>query len=311
MVKPTTPMTVPRKPILQVPVSATQHAWLSAMGVNVPWIVTEGAPQPVQMPPTPSTEPGQVPQVQGVSSDSTAMIDQAFVAPPPEALKAALEALKKPKARGGGSQTLVPTVARQSNHAGEPIKDQNLEQLQAMVRECQACSLCEQRTHAVAGEGSVNPSVLIVGEAPGEQEDIEGRPFVGRSGQLLDNMLQAIQLDRFEQVFITNVVKCRPPANRNPREDEISACSPYLLRQIELLRPTVVLAMGRFAAHALLNTKEPLQKLRQETQAVTAGENPTPVVVTYHPAYLLRRPTDKRLAWEDLKRVRAILTSTA
>jgi DNA polymerase len=250
-----------------------------------------------------------VAQAQAASANPSATIDQAPAAPPPEALKVALEALKKPKAQGGGSQILAPTITRQSSHTGEFVNQQNLEQLQALIRVCQACSLCEQRTHAVAGEGSAKPSVLIVGEAPGEQEDIEGRPFVGRSGQLLDNMLQAIQLDRFEQVFITNVVKCRPPANRNPREDEISACSPYLLRQIELLRPTVVLAMGRFAAHALLNTKEPLQKLRLETQAVTAGENPTPVVVTYHPAYLLRRPTDKRLAWEDLKRVRALLAS--
>jgi uracil-DNA glycosylase len=302
MVKHTTPMSVSRKPVLQVPVSAMQHAWLSAMGVNVPWIVAEGAPQSA---PTPSIEPEPITQAQAVSSYPSATIDQAPLAPPPEALKAALEALKKPQKRVG-SQSPVPIIARQSSHTGESVKQQDLEQLQAMIRVCQACSLCEQRTHAVAGEGSAKPSVLIVGEAPGEQEDIEGRPFVGRSGQLLDNMLQAIQLDRFEQVFITNVVKCRPPANRNPREDEISACSPYLLRQIELLRPTVVLAMGRFAAHALLNTKEPLQKLRQETQAVTAGVNPTPVVVTYHPAYLLRRPTDKRLAWEDLKRVRAL-----
>ena len=303
MVKHTTPMSVSRKPVLQVPVSAMQHAWLSAMGVNVPWIVTEGAPQSA---PTPSIEPEQITQAQAVSSDPSATIDQAPVAPPPEALKAALEALKKPQKRVG-SQSPVPIIAPQSSHTGESVKQQNLEQLQAMIRVCQACSLCEQRTHAVAGQGSAKPSVLIVGEAPGEQEDIEGRPFVGRSGQLLDNMLQAIQLDRFEQVFITNVVKCRPPANRNPREDEISACLPYLLQQIELLRPTVVLAMGRFAAHALLSTKEPLQKLRQETQVVTTGENPIPVVVTYHPAYLLRRPTDKRLAWEDLKRVRALL----
>ena len=307
MVKPTTPMTVARKPILQVPVSAMQHAWLSAMGINVPWIVTEKAAKPEPMP---STEHADVVHAEAVSAavsaNPSAMSDQVPVAPPPEALKAVLEALKNPKGRRG-SQTTVPTIERQLIQTGLSVKQQNLEQLQAMIRECQACSLCEQRTHAVAGEGSASPSVLIVGEAPGEQEDIEGRPFVGRSGQLLDNMLQAIQLDRFEQVFITNVVKCRPPANRNPREDEIAACSPYLLRQIELLRPTVVLAMGRFAAHALLNTKEPLQKLRQETQAVTAGENPTPVVVTYHPAYLLRRPTDKRLAWEDLKRVRALL----
>ncbi len=300
-------MPLSRKPVLQVPVSAMQHAWLLAMGVNVPWIVTEEASKPAV---TPSVETGQVAQAKVVltsfSESPSATIKQAPVAPPPEALKVALEALKKPKVRGG-AQISMPTIERQSIHMGDSVKQQNLEQLQAMIRECQACSLCEQRTQAVAGQGSAKPSVLIVGEAPGEQEDIEGLPFVGRSGQLLDNMLQAIHLDRFEQVFITNVVKCRPPANRNPREDEILACSPYLLRQIELLRPTVVLAMGRFAAHALLNTKEPLQKLRQEMQAVTAGENPTPVVVTYHPAYLLRRPTDKRLAWEDLKRVHALL----
>ena len=301
MVKPTTPMTVSRKPVLQVPVSATQHAWLLAMGVNVPWIVTEGASQ------SPSAEPRQVTQVQAAPVNPSTTIDQAPVAPPPAALKVALQALKNPQKRAG-SQASVPIIARQSGHTDESIKQQDLEQLQAMIRVCQACSLCEQRTHAVAGEGSAKPSVLIVGEAPGEQEDIEGRPFVGRSGQLLENMLQAIQLDRFEQVFITNVVKCRPPANRNPRDDEIQACAPYLLRQIELLRPTVVLAMGRFAAHALLKTKEPLQKLRLASQTVTPGENPTPVVVTYHPAYLLRRPTDKRLAWEDLKRVRALLS---
>jgi DNA polymerase len=122
-------------------------------------------------------------------------------------------------------------------------------------------------------------------------------------------MLKAIGLARSSQVFITNVIKCRPPANRNPRQEEIAACLPYLHQQIAVLQPKVVLAMGRFAAHALLNTSEPLQKLRQQNQVLSSVPGAPPVVVTYHPAYLLRRPVDKRLAWEDLKRVNAYLNA--
>jgi DNA polymerase len=122
-------------------------------------------------------------------------------------------------------------------------------------------------------------------------------------------MLQAIGLDRSSRVFITNVIKCRPPANRNPRQEEIAACLPYLHQQIAVLQPKVILAMGRFAAHALLNTSEPLQALRQQTQALSGLPGTPPVVVTYHPAYLLRRPVDKRLAWADLKRVNAYLNT--
>lgn len=184
-----------------------------------------------------------------------------------------------------------------------------LADLRDRIAPCRACGLCESRTHAVAGEGAESPDVLIVGEAPGEQEDSEGRPFVGRSGQLLGNMLQAIGLDRSSRVFITNVIKCRPPANRNPRQEEIAACLPYLHQQIAVLQPKVILAMGRFAAHALLNTSEPLQALRQQTQALSGLPGTPPVVVTYHPAYLLRRPVDKRLAWADLKRVNAYLNT--
>jgi len=299
MVKQNTQSAAKRRPVLQVPVSEVQQAWLLAMGVEVPWIVRQ-APSPALDMSTSDT-----PAVDVSPAEPMSVVP----APVPDSLREALQVLQKPKTHSG-SQAHETVMVRSSTDLAAQIKERNLEELQAMIKQCQACGLCEQRTHAVAGEGSPTPRVLIIGEAPGEQEDLEGRPFVGRSGLLLNNMLQAIQLDRFEHVFITNVVKCRPPANRNPREDEIAACSAYLLRQIELLRPKVVLAMGRFAAHALLHTTEPLQKLWQQLQAVTTGTSPTPVVVTYHPAYLLRRPVDKRLAWEDLKRVRALLDSS-
>lgn len=148
---------------------------------------------------------------------------------------------------------------------------------------------------------------MVIGEAPGEQEDRQGEPFVGPSGELLDNMLTAIGCNRAENVYITNVVKCRPPGNRNPREVEIAACLPYLTRQIELVAPSVILALGRFAAQTLLESSASLMSLRDQNHQVKVGEVHIPLVVTYHPAYLLRKPADKRLAWQDLKRVATLL----
>lgn len=173
--------------------------------------------------------------------------------------------------------------------------------LRATVASCQACSLGASRKQAVFGVGHEQADWMIVGEAPGEQEDREGEPFVGRAGQLLDRMLHAIDLTRGEdaparQVFIANVLKCRPPANRNPQPQEVSQCEPYLLRQMALVQPKVVLAMGRFAVQSLLKTSEPIGKLRGRVHTVQG----VPVVVTYHPAYLLRNPADKALAWADL-----------
>ena len=149
---------------------------------------------------------------------------------------------------------------------------------------------------------------MIVGEAPGEQEDQQGEPFVGRAGELLDRMLEAVGLTRAEapatqQVFIANVLKCRPPTNRNPQAQEVAQCEPYLLRQMALVQPRVVLAMGRFAVQALLKSSEPLGKLRGRVHHVQG----VPVIVTYHPAYLLRSPTDKALAWDDLCLAREVL----
>ncbi|MBI3382522.1 MAG: uracil-DNA glycosylase [Aquabacterium sp.] len=180
--------------------------------------------------------------------------------------------------------------------------------LRDAVASCQACSLCQSRTQAVFGVGNEQAQWMIVGEAPGEQEDKQGEPFVGRAGQLLDRMLAALDLTRAEaeatrQVFIANVLKCRPPANRNPQPQEVAQCEPYLLRQIALVQPKVILAMGRFAVQSLLKSTEPIGKLRGRVHEV-AG---VPVIVTYHPAYLLRSPADKALAWDDLCLAREVM----
>jgi uracil-DNA glycosylase family 4 len=152
--------------------------------------------------------------------------------------------------------------------------------------------------------GSLQAQWLVVGEAPGAEEDRRGEPFVGRAGHLLDAMLKAIGLSRDSSVYIANVLKSRPPGNRDPRPEEVAACMPFLLRQIDLLRPRLMLAVGRIAAQTLLGTDAPLGRLRGKVHSF--GELNTPLIVTYHPAYLLRTPADKRKAWEDLKFARSV-----
>jgi len=168
--------------------------------------------------------------------------------------------------------------------------------LEAAVSTCQACKLCSGRTNTVFGVGDVHADWLIVGEAPGENEDLQGEPFVGQAGKLLDNMLKALGLDRRSKVYIANVLKCRPPGNRNPEPDEVAQCEPFLKRQVQLLQPKIILAMGRFAVQTLLGSAEPIGKLRGRIYQY-AG---VPVVATYHPAYLLRNLPEKAKAWADL-----------
>jgi uracil-DNA glycosylase family 4 len=170
------------------------------------------------------------------------------------------------------------------------------EQLADAVAHCTACKLHATRTQGVLGVGDRNADWLIIGEAPGADEDAQGEPFVGQAGKLLDAMLAAIGLRRGDNVYITNVLKSRPPGNRNPEPDEVAACRPYLLAQIELIRPKLILALGRFAAQSLLDTDEAIARLRGR---VHQFQN-VPLVVTYHPAYLLRNLPDKARAWEDL-----------
>jgi len=173
----------------------------------------------------------------------------------------------------------------------------------AEVAACMRCGLHQCRTRTVFGVGDREASWLVVGEAPGAEEDRQGEPFVGRAGQLLNAMLLGIGLQR-EQVFIANVLKCRPPSNRDPLPDEVARCLPYLERQIALLQPRIMLAVGRIAAQNLLATDTPIGKLRGRVHAF--GTQRIPLVVTYHPAYLLRSPTEKRKAWEDLKFARHV-----
>ncbi|MBE9609662.1 uracil-DNA glycosylase [Chitinilyticum piscinae] len=170
------------------------------------------------------------------------------------------------------------------------------QELQEEVRGCSACGLCQQRQQAVFGVGNKRPRIAIVGEAPGAEEDRLGEPFVGAAGQLLDNMLRAIGHSRGDQVYIANVLKCRPPGNRNPAPEEVARCTPFLDRQLALLQPQVIFAVGRFAISHLLRTDAPVSALRGRVHQWQG----IPLVVSYHPAYLLRNLPDKSKAWSDL-----------
>ena len=178
------------------------------------------------------------------------------------------------------------------------------QQLEQAVSSCTKCELHTSRTQTVFGVGNKSADLLIIGEAPGRDEDLQGEPFVGRAGQLLNAMLAAIGFQR-EQVYIANILKCRPPNNRDPKPEEVGACNTWLQQQIELIQPDVILALGRIAAHKLLNTDQSLGALRGK-QHNYAG---IPLIVSYHPAYLLRKPVEKRKSWQDLKRIKLLLNS--
>mgnify|MGYP003328685334 CR=1 FL=1 len=298
-----------------------QRAMLAEMGVRV-WTPIDQA------------EPANVPEK---TSDNKNTEPPKVEATKPQTSKpqpSKLEATKtKTTAYQATTEIIAPVVAKPATFEVHTQGANQLDwpSLQNAVANCQSCGLCASRRNTVFGTGShastTEPhtetqtvNCLIVGEAPGENEDAEGEPFVGQAGQLLDNMLRAMQLSRTgelsnatkpaQSIFITNVLKCRPPGNRNPQMEEMAKCRPYLLRQIQLLQPRVVLAMGRFAAQALLHADSapsavpPLGKMR----GVTHQFEQTPVVVSYHPAYLLRTPADKAKAWEDLCLAMSLLT---
>lgn len=190
--------------------------------------------------------------------------------------------------------------------AGEDLPDWL--ELREQVAACTLCPLHKTRTQTVFGVGSESAEWMIIGEAPGAEEDRRGEPFVGRAGKLLDEMLRAVGLAR-EGVFIANILKCRPPNNRDPAADEAASCRAYLDRQIALVAPKLILAVGRIAAQHLLKTDAPLGRLRGQKHYLDGGQ--LPVVVTYHPAYLLRSPTQKRKAWQDLCLARQIVSELA
>jgi len=226
-------------------------------------------------------------------------------APPAPALPASAAAdAAVDEGQATGEEPPAVEAPAASADAALPVATMDAETLRRAILGCTACGLCATRTQAVPGVGHLAGDLLVIGEAPGQAEDRRGEPFVGRAGQLLDRMLAAIGLDR-GGVFITNVLKCRPPDNRDPHADEVQACAPYLRRQIELIGPKAILAVGRVSAQQLLETGQPIARLRGQWHCY--GPQDTPLRVTYHPAYLLRSPREKARAWADLKAVRAAL----
>jgi DNA polymerase len=262
--------------------SSLRREYLAALGLET-WVVRGKSPRPraTAPPDAPASrdmrEPGDMP----ASRDTPASRD----IPEPRAM---------PEPRG-------PGAAGDSSPGREAGVD--WPELRARVAACTRCALCNTRTQTVFGVGSQTADWLIVGEAPGAEEDRQGEPFVGRAGQLLNSMLRAIGLTR-EQVYIANVLKCRPPGNRDPSASEAAECLPYLEQQIALLKPKIMLAVGRIASQNLLRTEVTLGRLRQQVHRF--GLSQVPLVVTYHPAYLLRTPADKRKAWDDLKFAREV-----
>lgn len=242
--------------------SLSREQMLAEMGISPIWVLRDVAP------PASAIESSRQMVAEAVTPPRVAETPSAPVpaqTPPPRSVAAAVDTLD------------WPALARQ-------------------VAECRACSLCEQRKQAVLGVGDTNPEWLFIGEGPGAEEDVKGEPFVGQAGKLLDNMLASLDIARGNRVYIANAVKCRPPGNRTPEAAEIAACWPYLERQIALLKPKVIVLLGKAAVHAVLHDDKSLASLRGKRFEL-AG---IPVVVTYHPAYLLRNLPDKAKAWEDL-----------
>ncbi len=201
-----------------------------------------------------------------------------------------------------GLDTLPRVSFEENNDIGDGVAEEpsdRLESLSAQALNCQACQLCEGRTQVVFGSGHLNADIMFVGEAPGEEEDLQGVPFVGASGQLLTRMIEAMGFQR-EDVYIANVIKCRPPNNRDPLPEEIAKCEPYLIRQIELVKPVVICTLGRFAAQTLLKTTDSMGRLHGRVFDYYGVK----LVPTYHPAALLRNAQWKRPTWDDLKLVR-------
>jgi len=199
---------------------------------------------------------------------------------------------------------VAPDAASATDSRSAQIARLAWDELPGKVAACRACSLCETRKQTVFGVGNANAQWMLIGEAPGAEEDARGEPFVGQAGRLLDNMLASVGLSRAGQtpasVYIANVLKCRPPGNRNPQPEEVAKCTPFLLRQIELIAPALIVVMGRFAAQSLIGTDASIASLRGKPHRITVAGRQIPVVVTYHPAYLLRNLVDKSKTWADL-----------
>lgn len=283
-----------------------QRAMLAEMGIRVWW---------------PQKQPSPLPEVTAVRSEldairpecGTVRPELGTVRPEPVEGQAASTRLQQAQPERGITQPERGAARTAQVQGAVPaeavplppgVDQMDWGTLQATVAQCRACGLCQGRKNTVFGVGDRSAQWMVIGEAPGENEDLQGEPFVGQAGKLLDNMLKAIGLNRAVEgeqdgqagVYIANTLKCRPPGNRNPEPVELQTCAPYLARQVALVQPKIILAMGRFAVQSLLQATEPIGKLRGRVHQYEG----VPVVVTYHPAYLLRNPADKAKAWADL-----------
>jgi DNA polymerase len=309
-------MTEPNQPPVAPRISALQRAWLREIGIERVW-ARQADDVPVARGKTAGSEAlaARESGESAVPAQSVAPITP--VAPSPANAPAASGRAGEPPvaapiragsgaagmARGAVSAAPKPAAGTSPAVVVEnPALDTlDLDALSEQVTACTACGLCRGRKQAVFGTGARSARWMVVGEAPGEQEDRQGLPFVGRSGQLLDAMLASVGHSREQDVFIANVIKCRPPGNRNPKPEEIAACSPYLMRQIALLKPERILVLGRFAAQALLGTDATIGSLRGRVHTLKIDGREIPLVVSYHPAYLLRSPAEKARSWQDLR----------
>ncbi|MEQ4617318.1 MAG: uracil-DNA glycosylase family protein [Corticimicrobacter sp.] len=299
-------------------VGGLQQAWLRELGVGRIWLPSVPRTTAVvrPSPEAAATTSGQAVRTARETAGAAAQARQPAHAVAESHPAGAERSRAQAVAMAGVKRAASPRAAQSSVASGETVSARqerrtdlaalSLADLRQVVTDCGACELGQRRRHAVFGMGVEQATWMVIGEAPGEQEDRQGLPFVGRSGQLLDAMLASVGHGRDKDVFIANVIKCRPPGNRNPRPDEIDACSGYLFRQIELIRPAAILILGRFAAQTLLRSQEPVSRLRGKVHQIEVAGTRIPAVVSYHPAYLLRSPQEKVRSWEDLQRLAAL-----
>ena len=283
--------------------SLSRKAMLDEMGISPQWVLRdaptvarqaspEAALPPAQPVPPPPAQPAARP-VRAMSPALTA---------PPSAPPPSPQEILPDEVTPTSKTAQTPQMPQTAQ-----IAQMDWETLNRTIRTCQTCGLCAARKQAVPGVGDENADWLFIGEGPGAEEDARGEPFVGQAGKLLDAMLAAIDLQRGANVYIANAVKCRPPGNRTPEMTEMAACRPYLQRQIALIQPRLIVLLGKTAAQSILGTDETLSRLRGRVFTYRDGETEIPLLVSYHPAYLLRNLPDKSKSWEDLCRARALM----
>ena len=316
--------------------SALQLAWLHELGIDKPWLPGDtravppvGAGAQTALPSqtetrlqaatssNPDTAPVQRSAVQArqqagmtsAASEATAIstttATTAATAAATSARSSTRGAASKPQ-QAAAPMSAVSIAAMTALTAAAAAAAPDLESLTRAASACQACGLCRQRDQVVMGQGVTQPAILVIGDGPGEQDDRKGLPFMAESGALLDQMLATIGSARTRDVYLTNLVKCRPPGNRLALREEIAACQSYLVRQLELLRPFSILALGRVVAQSLLNTDEPLQSLRGRVHSFEVAGQKIPLVASYHSGHLLNHPADKAAAWQDLQLLRTL-----